>query len=448
MTIYRSGSGSLTPEQLSEYSGRIAAYFQRRGVKYAAVISGKSPLVYAAARACGISHTCFIPVDEALPVRRRELVAADADEIFYDSAEISGEPGWTDLREIVEVPGSAEVPDEDPGAPAYRIYTSGTTGSPKGIEVSRGNLRSFLDWFVSIPAIADVKPRSVLNQAMFSFDLSVADLWYSMRENAALTVIERSLCGDFSGMFRRMGESGAELAVLTPAFAELCMCDSAFCRELLPGLKVLFFCGEVLKPVTAAKLFGRFPGVRIVNAYGPTETCCAVAAVEITPEMAQWEVLPIGDMRHTAGEIHIDAGEIVITGESVARYTAGSGGFGEFCGERCFRTGDGGEIRDGMLWFRGRLDRQLKVMGYRIEPEDIENNMLKIHGVKQALVSVSPRGGRITAQAVAEGITAAEIRARLSELVPVYMLPGKITIVESLPVSGSFKLRRDLVQES
>lgn len=443
MTIYQSGSGSLTSEQLSDYSGRIAAYFQRRGVRYAAVISGKSPLVYAAVRACDLSHVCFVPVDEELPALRRAQVTADADEIFYDSEELPGESGWTDLRELIAVSGAVQALPEDLAAPAYRIYTSGTTGVPKGIEVSRGNLCSFLEWFVSIPAIADVKPHSVLNQAMFSFDLSVADLWYSLRENAALTVIERELCGDFSGMFRRMGESGAELAVFTPAFAELCMCDSAFRRELMPGLKVMFFCGEVLKPVTAAKLFRRFPGVRILNAYGPTECCCAVTAVEVTPEMAESDVLPVGDLRHTAGEIHVDGGEIVITGGSVAGYTGGSsGGFGEFCGERCFRTGDAGEIRDGMLWFGGRLDRQLKIMGYRIEPEDIENNMLKIPGVKQALVSVSPRGGRITAQAVAGGISAGEIRSRLAELVPAYMLPGRITLVESLPVSGSFKLRR------
>lgn len=444
MTIYCSGTGSLTTEQLELYSGRIAAYLQGRGARFAGIVCGKSPLVYAAIRACAMAHVCFIPIDEALPGQRRSVIAENADILLYDGTVFPGQPGWTDLRDVVLHPGTFQPLPEDDSAPAYRIYTSGSTGFPKGTQVSRGNLRSFLTWFSGIPAIAETKPRSVLNQAMFSFDLSVADLWYSLSTGARLTVMERGLLGDFSAMFRRMSESGAELAVFTPSFAELCMCDSGFCRELMPELRVIFFCGETLRPATAEKLFRRFPGVRIINAYGPTETCCAVTAAEITPEMARQPVLPIGDMRRTAGGIHIVDGEIVITGESVAGYTGGvTGGFGEYRGERCFHTGDGGEIRDGMLWFRGRLDRQLKIMGYRIEPEDIENNLLKLPGVTQALVSVSGKN-RITAHVTANATTPEELRRGLSELVPEYMLPGRIVIVEQLPVSGSFKLRRDI----
>lgn len=443
MNIYKSGSGELDAERLELYSGRIAAYLRRCGIKRAAVITGKSPTVYAAIKACDIAQVCFIPADEALPEQRRRFITDTADEVFFDSEELPGNHNWTDLRRVIQLPGTPEILPENSEAAAYRIYTSGTTGVPKGIEVSRGNLRSFLRWFRNIPAIAETKPRSVLNQAMFSFDLSVADIWYSLGSGARLTVMERQLFGDFSAMFRRMSESGAELAVFTPTFAELCMCDRGFCRELLPQLRVIFFCGETLKPMTAAKLFRRFPETRIINAYGPTETCCAVAAAEITPEMTEHSALPIGDMRHTAGEIHIVNGEIVITGGSTAHYTDGiTGGFGEYCGERCFHTGDAGCIRNGMLWFGGRLDRQVKSMGFRIEPEDIENNMLKIPGVKQAAVSVSANG-RITARAAAEGISPDEIRRRLAKLVPEYMLPSRITLTDSLPVSANFKLRRD-----
>lgn len=458
MTVYLSGSGSLTAEQLAEYSGSISAYFRRNDIRRAAVICGKSPLVYAAVNACDMARVCFIPVDEALPEKRREMITQDADEVFFDSRELPGQPGWTDLCGVIsgETPNNAGTVSSgghahaaDPGeAPAYRIYTSGTTGEPKGIEVTRGNLSSFLGWFGSIPAIAETKPRSVLNQAMFSFDLSVADLWYSLRENIRLTVMERRLFMDLPAMFRRMSESGAELAVLTPAFAELCLCDSGFSRELLPELRVIFFCGETLRPATAAKLFGRFPRVRILNAYGPTECCCAVTAAEITPDMTRGAALPTGDLSHTAGGIHIKDGEIVITGASVARYArcakcsgSSAGGFGEYRGERCFFTGDRGSVSGGMLWFGGRLDRQVKLMGYRIEPEDIENNILKIPGVNQAAVSV--RNGRLSALVAAVGTTPEEIRRRLAELVPAYMLPGRITITDVLPVSGNFKLRRD-----
>ncbi len=433
MNIYTSSSGCFSPEQLTVFSGRIAAYFQRRGIRYAAVVCGKSPLVYAAVQACRLAGVCFIPVDEALPEQRRNRILNDADEIFYDGSAFTGGSGWTDLRVISEQRGAPTIPPEYPDAPVYRIYTSGTTGDPKCIEVTWRNLRSFMTWFRGIPAIAETNPRSVLNQANFSFDLSVADMWYSLLTEARLTVLERSVISDLPEMFRIMKQSDAELAVFTPSFAELCLCDSAFCRELMPRLRVIFFCGEILKPMTAAKLFRRFPKIRIINAYGPTEACCSVSAAEISVEMTEVPELPIGDIRRTAGTIHIVNGEIVITGDSVARCTNMPGGFGEYNGKRCFYTGDGGEIRDGMLWFCGRLDQQLKIKGYRVEPADIENNLLRIPGVTRAAVSASH--GRLSAQVVTDGISADEIRRRLSELVPHYMIPGKITLMESLPLT-------------
>lgn len=462
--IYVSSSGTLTVLQLEVYSERIAEYLAKNGIRTAAVITGKSPLVFAAIRGCLMARVCYIPVDEALPEYRLNNILVNADIVLYDSAETCGRAGYLDLQDIVgfaspvenraasgeksawQEKSTAFLRQTDDSHPAYRIYTSGTTGEPKGIEVSCGNVSSFLRWFCGIPAIAEVKPRSVLNQAMFSFDLSVADIYYSLYTGAALTVIERSLTQDFSGLFRRMSKSRAELAVFTPAFAELCLCDSSFCSSLMPELRVIFFCGEVLKPMTAAKLFRRFPGVRIINAYGPTETCCAVTAAEITPDMTA-VALPIGDLSHTAGEIHIAGnGEIVIYGNSVARYADGlQGGFRDTGAGRCFYTGDLGYTEDGKLYFNGRLDQQIKIMGFRIEPADIENNLMKIGGVLQAAVSASQRGSRQSISAVVRtdgSVSAEEIHRNLAELVPQYMLPSKITIADEIPFSSNGKLKR------
>ena len=442
---YISGSGTLTQPQLEHCSVRIAAYLAGRRIRLAALIAGKSPLVFAAIRGCVMAGVCYIPVDETLPEQRRREVLAEAEIVLYDG-EFPGERWYCDIREIVrrESP-PVEMPPLCPERPAYRIYTSGTTGSPKGIEVSCGNVENFLQWFMAIPAIMEEKPCSVLNQAAFSFDLSVAEIYYSMFTGARLTVIERGLWHDFPKLFQRIRGSRAELAVFTPAFAELCLCDSSFGRELLPELRVIFFCGEVLKPQTAAKLFRRFPGVRIINAYGPTECCCAVTAAEITPDMTD-KPLPVGEMSHTAGEVRVENGEIVIYGGSVARYVGSyRGGFCDTDRGRCFHTGDGGYIEGGRLYFTGRLDRQVKIMGYRIEPEDIENNLLRIPGVLQAVVSVSNRGSRISLSAEVRTVgevSPEKIRRGLSELVPEYMIPGRIAIVQELPVSANGKLKR------
>ena len=256
---------------------------------------------------------------------------------------------------------------------------------------------------------------------------------------------------DCAALFARMRGSGAELAVFTPSFAELCLCDRDFAEELMPRLRIFFFCGEVLKPATAEKLFTRFPKVRVINAYGPSECCCAVTAAEITRGMTD-RALPIGDIGHTAGGVHIsDSSEIVITGGSVARYIdtggchIGSGGFGEFDGERCFYTGDRGYVKDGMLYFGGRIDRQVKIMGCRVEPEDVENNILKTGLAGQAVVSAETLGGHTILTALVKprgGADPAEIRRALSELVPQYMVPRRITVVDNIPLSGNGKTKR------
>lgn len=450
MNAYRSPLGELTQEELRIYSESIAAFLAWQGAKKAGIVCGCSPLTYAAVRACLMAQVCYVPADAALPEKRRSQVLSGADIVLYDSAEFPELAGFADLREIVRQKAEFAPPPENDSAPAYCIFTSGSTGEPKGIEVSRGNTGSFLGWFREIPAIAEIKPRRVLNQALLSFDLSVAAVYYSLESGAELIQLPRASFGDIAGIFSCMKDSRAELAVLTPGFAELCLCDSGFGTELLPELKVIFFCGEVLKQVTAARLFRRFPGVRMLNAYGPSEACCAVSASEITPDMTG--SLPIGDMAHTAGALRIsDRGEIVISGGSVARYCgAAQGGFRMSGGERLFFTGDGGTVREGRLYFTGRLDRQAKLMGFRVEPEDIENNLMKLPGVLLAAVLVTARGSRsgLYAKVVTDGsVTAQDIRGGLAELVPEYMIPGRVEITEDLPLSANGKLKRSMPYE-
>lgn len=420
-------------EKLSAFSRKTAAFLAENNARTAAICAKSSDLAFAAVIACVACGVCYIPINNSLPAERREKLLREAD-IVLDESILCGIAEKYPERDFV-------LPKLCGNHPVYQIYTSGTTGEPKGIEVSRGNLGSFLRWFLDIPAISRVQPKRVLSHAAFSFDLSVAALYYCMYSGAEFIKADGDLMRDFDGAFRRMRESRAELFVLTPTYAELCMCDRSFNQVLLPQLRVFFFCGEVLKPQTAARLFERFPDVHIINAYGPSEACCAVTAAEIFPDKTQ-SPLPIGDLSHTAGEIRIIDGEIVIFGESVARYTGEqSGGFRTVGGERCFFTGDSGFIRDNMLYFSGRRDRQLKIKGYRIEPEDIENNLLRIDGVKQALVSLN--GRRLKAEVVTDGTLSAEqIRSRLTGLLPDYMIPAEIAITERLFANENGKLIR------
>lgn len=430
--IYISSHDALTKQQLSEYSSSIAEFLTRKNIRTAAVLCGKSSLVFSAIAGCLKAGVCYIPTDKSLPSERMKAILRNADIVLSDE----------NLSEIVKSGMVFSKKELSPDLPAYRIYTSGTTGNPKGITVTRKNVCNFLRWFEKIPAICETKPKSVLNQALFSFDLSVADIYYSLKTGARLTVLEKELISDFPLLFDRMKKSKAELAVFTPTFAEMCLCDKCFNEELMPDLRVIFFCGEALKSTTVQKLFYRFPKVRIINAYGPTETTCAVTAAEITPDMTE---IPIGDLSHTAGKVFLSDGEIVIAGNSVASYCEGKGGFGEYNGIPCFHTGDMGHIKDDMLYFDGRRDRQVKIMGFRTELSDVENNLLKIDGIKQAAVTDIKIGGStaLSAYVVAEeGVTPAIVKKGMTKLVPSYMIPRKIQLCDKIPVTPNGKTDR------
>src|SRR5258706_7032515 len=232
---------------------------------------------------------------------------------------------------------------------------------------------------------------------------------------------------------------------------------------MLPALRRFLFCGETLPVGVARELLARFPGVQVWNMYGPTETTVAVTAVRVTETMVAAErPLPVG---HPAPGIDVwiadpgdplrrvpdgRRGEIVIAGPQVADgylwppgVPAGDRGASPFLtladGRRAYRTGDLGSIDpdDGSLGCAGRLDRQIKLHGYRIELEEVEATLRAVPGVADGAVLVGERDGRpdylvaIVAADPAAGGTLPDggrpltdlVRRVLAESLPVYALP-------------------------
>lgn len=450
---YMDSSSSLSVEELYLLERKLCAFLLEGGYKTAAVFGKTSSAVFAAIRACLLTGVCYIPVDAETPAKRLGEMLSCADAVLYDGEKPPCGIPCADIRCCAEgYEPLGTLPTVPDCRAAYIIFTSGTTGVPKGIRVSRKNLRCFADWLLSLPAIREEKPRSVLNQARFSFDLSVAGICCSLFGGMDFAAPEQPLLTDFPKLFAFMENSGAEMAVLTPSFAEMCLCDSSFCGELLPRLRVLFFCGETLKPSTARKLILRFPKARIINAYGPTEATCAVCACEITADMTA-AALPVGEIGSAASEIHIltpdnreakegEIGEILICGDSAAEYINAEGGFSVIDGSRCFHTGDLGYTAEGRLYFCGRRDRQVKLLGHRIELSDIENSLCEISGVRRAAAAVETKGGFPVITAVIEaekGVSEALIKQEMKKLLPSYMLPRKILLTDSIPINANGK---------
>lgn len=451
---YQNRTQTLTYGELWRFACALAVRLQR-GTGPVLVCGEKETGMPVCFLACLIAGRPWLPVDPQQPVERLLKIrrqAGDADALCCGS-----HPSAAALDAVQAEPlflGSEALAPEhfarDPGRDAYWIFTSGSTGAPKGVRISLSALENFVQWMLSLPAVAACGEGVSVNQACFSFDLSVADLWPAFAAGGTVRALEPAEQDELSALYDALGHSGARRLVCTPSFARLCLCDAVFCRELLPGLETVFFCGETLAPRTVKMLEKRFDGLRILNAYGPTEAACAVCAVEV---QGREGVLPVGRLADAASRLLIldeqgtplpegTSGEIAITGPSVGEgYIGGkAGGFGSFEGQRIYRTGDEGVIRQGLLWHLGRRDRQIKYKGYRIEPGEVEAAILGWNEVRAAAVLPIRAGGEVRGlAAVVEWekapLAPAECAARLRQTLPDYMLPRRWHAVERMPVN-------------
>ena len=287
----------------------------------------------------------------------------------------------------------------------------------------------------------------MLNCASFSFDLSVADLYFSLC--GGHTLFAAPSANDAVPLIRN---ERINAAVMTPTHARLCLLDPDFTADACPGFKCFYLCGEQLEVKTAAKLLRRFPALSLINAYGPTEATSAVCASVIRKEDLAGDLLPCGEVGSAACSVAVEDGEIVLRGDSVfGGYLGGEDG-GHFTegGVNGLRTGDLGSVENGKLYCRGRRDRQVKYKGYRIELDEIENCLLGVRGVSRCAVVAKrdPSGTVKQIRAFVCGdVTADGARRALEGILPPYMIPRTVTMLDELPQSGNGKTDRKKLEE-
>ena len=407
----------------------------------------------------------YIPADDSLPPHR-----------LHEVERIAGAALVLTPESIAALPPADGAFDAlRPDTAVYTIFTSGSTGEPKGVVITVRCLDAFLGWMLGEHALVE-GGETFLNQAPFSFDLSVMDLYLSLTTGGTLYSVTRREVADFKNLFRALSEANPTAWVSTPSFAHLCLAERTFAAARLPALRRFLFCGETLLPETAGRLLERFPDAEVWNTYGPTEATVAATSIQITPEIvAKGGALPIGRampgaevfLQHDDGTHPPDGerGEIIIAGPNVSPGYLGrpdltAKAFFEHRGTRAYRTGDCGTRVDGLLYFDGRQDSQVKVHGYRIELADIEENFRAFPDVHECAVVPVSRAGAVqflVAFVVPDGtcpdapgaVTAAtdHYRAELAERLPAYMLPRKIYLRPSLPLTPNGKAdRRRLVE--
>ena len=250
-----------------------------------------------------------------------------------------------------------------------------------------------------------------LNVVPYSFDVSVMDTYPALVTGGTVTSVSKTEIANPKQLYQLLAASALTTWVSTPSFAQMCLVEPTFNQGMLPRLRRFLFCGETLAPEVASQLLDRFPSAEVWNTYGPTEATVATTSIRITRAILdQYSPLPIGypmlDSRVLVMDEErreLDAGErgeIVIAGPNVSpgylnRPELNETSFFRLNGQRAYRTGDWGRYRDGMLFFEGRIDNQIKLNGYRIELADVEANLRALVGVRDAVVLPVLKAGAV-----------------------------------------------------
>ena len=452
---YRIGKNYYTYKELYKYVCNLYNYLLEKNINKKPVVIYGSKDIYmkTAFLACSFAGMPYVPIDINIPRDRvNEIINQINPDIIIGDFE--NDKRTIDSNIIYTIMNNSDFQDINkiymgPQDTYYIIFTSGTTGKPKGVEVTYSNLDNCVKW---LKDITNAKNEIILNQANFSFDLSVADLYLSLATESEHFIINTSSMMDFTTIFSELKTSNATIAIMTPSFADLLLTDKFFSEELLPNLRKIIFCGEKLSNSTVDELYSRFNKLKIINTYGPTECTFAVTSIEI-PRNFKKEI-PVGIPKNDVNIFILDEdknelldgekGEVLITGGSVAKgYTnVQSDKFTIYKGQRAYYTGDIGYKRNNNLYILGRKDSQIKYKGYRIELKDIECNIMKLGGINKVVVlpKINNDGKVELIIAFIKTINKSEqeIKKELKKQLPSYMIP-KITIVQEFPINKNGK---------
>ncbi|MGI5230244.1 amino acid adenylation domain-containing protein [Actinoallomurus sp. CA-142502] len=465
------GERRLTYRELDRMANRVAHRLLRLGVTAdtrVAIALERSPEAIAAIIGVLKSGAAYVPLDPRFPAKWTQEVLADTSaRALVTSRESTGVPP-VELPRLYADGGFFEARNEPETEPrigvsahdlAYVIYTSGSTGRPKGVALPHAAAANYvagaIDTYELTPA------DRCLQFASLAFDASVEEVFTCLGAGGRLVCRPPGPPDSVAAFLTHCDRAGVTVLDLPTAFWHALV---ATCREeglaLPPSLRQVIVGGERLRPELLSPWHALAGGrVRLWNSYGPTETAVCVTAGVVDPVSVDGEA-SIG--RPLPGvELHVldehgepaPVGELHVGGVQLARgylgraeETARAFVPNRFGDGRLYRTGDLVAWRaDGSLEYRGRIDGQLKIRGFRVEPGQIEAELLAHPGVREAFATVLDEDARRLVAyvgGVADGLTPEALRGRLRANLPRHMVPAAVVILPSLPRNTAGKVDR------
>ncbi|OEV02470.1 peptide synthase [Streptomyces oceani] len=350
------------------------------------------------------------------------------------------------------------MPTPAPADLAAVLYTSGSTGAPKGVRLSHRNLTNFVDW---ARTELDVGADDVFaNHASFNFDLSTFDLFTALAVGAAVWIVGDDQVRDVSALSEGIREHGVTVWYSVPSVLNLLSSSGCLTADTVRSLRYVLFAGEEFPVPQLRELVGRLSSATVLyNLYGPTETnVCTFHRVR-DADLRREAPVPMGTAITGARVRVVDhnghtvtdsdtIGELIVEGECVTpgywRRDGEPAAEGHAQGRH--HTGDLVSYdQEGLLVYRGRRDRMVKLSGYRVELGEIEAAVLEHPDITDAAVVVEGSGTQArlvlyhTVRTGADGPKLLQIKQHCADRLPHYMLPHLATRLDQLPRNANGK---------
>lgn len=346
--------------------------------------------------------------------------------------------------------------------PLYLNFTSGSTGIPKGVLINHHSVIDFIDNFVDNFNINE--NDIIANQAPFDFDVSIKDIYSSLKVGATLLIVPKPLFSSPAKLLDYLCDNNATTMIW--AVSALCLITTfhGLDYKVPSSVNKVIFSGEVM-PIKHLNIWmEKLPNSTFVNVYGPTEITCNCTYHIIDRDRDYQDKIPIGGNFNNERVILLDdndqevkdgIGEICVSGRCLAlgyynnleetnkRFVQNP--LNKKYPELIYRTGDLGEYRNGELYFMGRKDFQIKYMGHRIELEEIEKAIMNVDGVVRTCCLFDEEKERIYGFYIGD-IDKKDLYNKLKEDLPIYMIPTKLISIEEFPLTKNGKIDRKVLK--
>ncbi|WP_458123200.1 non-ribosomal peptide synthetase [Paenibacillus sp. Z3-2] len=465
----------MTYASLNNKANRLALYLRQQGVKpnqVVGILFSRSPGMVISILAVLKAGGAYMPIDPEYPKERIQYMLEDSKAQFCITEEQEYLPEEMSIKAIVPdlldddgIEGNYATNPKQVNRPsdlAYIIYTSGSTGKPKGVMIEHSNVVRLL---FNDRNLFDFTKEDVWTLFhSFCFDFSVWEMYGALLYGARLIIVPLDVTREPAQFLSLLQKEQVTILNQTPtAFYRIAKLEVQSDLDTPLAVRKVIFGGEALQPIQLLEWKKKYPQAQLINMYGITETTVHVTYKEMGWDDIQGKTSNIGKPIPTLQIYILDEqrelvpigveGEIYVGGEGLAR---GYLNREELTTERfvphpfvpsqrLYRTGDLARWQmNGELEYLGRIDHQVKIRGFRIELGEIESRLLEIDGIQQAVVTV--REGDtgesvLCAYYVSERLQQSkDLRTRLSQHLPQYMLPAHYIQMKALPMTLSNKV--------